>query len=118
MAYTGEEVEKFAATLDALPAIDTSNRKYNKKETIRLIAKHITAARKRGYSLEQIAESLRGEGLGIADPTLRNYMSQNKRSVKKKATRTASAVRKMPAAPEDNETEKPTIDDFDFPEKI
>ena len=118
MAYTGEEVETFAATLDALPTLDKSKRTYNKKETVRLIKKHITAARTRGYSLEQIADSLRGKGFHIANPTLRNYMSQNQRPVKKKPAGTTSAVRKMTAATAGTDTGKKTLDDFDFPKKI
>ena len=39
--------------------------------------------RKRGYTLEQVSEVLRGKGLDITERTLRNYLQQRKRPVKK-----------------------------------
>ena len=117
MAYTGEEVEKFAATLDALPAVDKSNRTYNKKETVRLIEKRITAARTRGYSLEQIVESLRGKGFDIANSTLRNYMSQNQRPVKKAPARQKSAPQ-TPVAPDPEESGEDYFDNHEIDGKV
>ena len=37
--------------------------------------------RKRGYTLEQESEVLRGKGLDITERTLRNYLQQRKRPV-------------------------------------
>jgi lambda repressor-like predicted transcriptional regulator len=66
-----------------LPDIEKRKRQHNKKEAIKLLGKDIAALRKRGYTLEQVSEVLRGKGLDIAERTLRNYLQQRKRPVKK-----------------------------------
>lgn len=93
MVYTTEQIEGIGAGLRELPELDKKKRQHNKKEAIRLLAKDIAALRRRGYTLEQIAESLRGLGLDITERTLRNYLQQHKRPAPKKAS-----VKKAPAA--------------------
>ena len=43
-----------------------------------MLSKEIAALQKRGYTLEQISETLRGEGLNIATPTLKSYLQRAK----------------------------------------
>jgi len=61
MAYTIEQIEQIAAKLRELPPIERQQRQVNKQEAVRLLAKEIQALRQRGYTLEQIADALRGE---------------------------------------------------------
>jgi hypothetical protein len=76
--YTPEQAEKIAATLRALPAIEPPPKKLTKEEMIKLLSKEIRDLQKRGYNLEQIASSLKGEGLDISTPTLKSYLAKSK----------------------------------------
>jgi hypothetical protein len=78
LEYTPEQAEKIAATLRALPAIEPPPKKLTKEEMIKLLSKEIRDLQKRGYNLEQIASSLKGEGLDISTPTLKSYLAKSK----------------------------------------
>jgi len=78
MGYTIEQIETIAAKLRELPPIEKKKREVNKQSAIVLLAKEITALQKRGYTLDQIAETLRGEGLEITTPILKNALQRAK----------------------------------------
>lgn len=80
MAYTTEQLEGIAARLRDLPPIEKKKQVHSKAEAVRFLAKEIAALQKRGYSLDQIAESLRREGLDIATPTLKSYLQRSKQA--------------------------------------
>ena len=94
MAYTTEQLMTIAGKLDELPEIERRKQQHNKKEAIRLLARHITSALRRGYTLAQLAEFLRAEGLDITERTLRNHLQQLKRPAKKVPTTQKSAPQK------------------------
>ena len=96
MAYTTEQLETIGAKLRKLPDINKKKRQHNKKEAIRELARDIRSMRKRGYTLEQVAEALRGEGLDITELTLRNYLQQTKRPSKKGIGETDTGAAKDP----------------------
>lgn len=85
MGYTAAQVEEIAGKLRALPAIESPPKDLTKQEVVKMLAKEIKALQKRGYSLEQIANSLKGEGLDISTPTLKSYMQKSKATTKPKA---------------------------------
>ena len=91
MAYTTEQLEGISASLRKLPAIEKRKRQHNKKEAIKLLVKDIASLRRRGYTLEQVSEALRGEGLDITERTLRNYLQQAKPSKKAPAKKLGDA---------------------------
>lgn len=78
MKYTTEQLEAIAAKLREMPPVEKKKREHNKAEAVRLLAREITLMQKRGYTLDQISESLRGEGLDIATPTLKSYLQRSK----------------------------------------
>jgi hypothetical protein len=82
MGYKREQVEKMAASLRAMPAIEPPPKDLSKKEVIGLLSKEIRSLQKRGYTLEQIASSLKGEGLDISTYTLKSYMNKPKQTGK------------------------------------
>ena len=90
MKYTAEQVEAMAAKLRQLPPVEKKTQDFSRQETVKLLAKEITALQRRGYTLDAISESLRGVGLDILTPTLKNYL-QRARPGKKKTVRAASA---------------------------
>ena len=78
MDYTLESADRIAETLRAIPAKDPSKRRLDKQGMVRHVAPEIVALQERGYTLEEIAESLRGCGLDITTPTLKNYLQRAK----------------------------------------
>ena len=78
MKLTTAKIESIAAKLDQLPALEKKDREHSKQEAVRLLAKHIASLKKRGYTLEQVSEILRGEGLPIAAPTLKSYLQRGR----------------------------------------
>jgi hypothetical protein len=88
--FTSEQVEAIAAKLRQLPPVEKKKQELSKQEAVKLLAKEIAILQKRGYTLLQISEVLRGEGLEVGTPTLKNYLQRSK------------PVRKTPVqAPED-----------------
>ena len=113
MAYTTEQLETITVKMDELPKIERRKQHHNKKEAIKVLARAIASLRKRGYTLEHVADFLRGEGLDITERTLRNYLLQHKRPVKK-----APVIKEPPpqktAPTEDRTSGKPALEDFEF----
>jgi DNA-binding transcriptional MerR regulator len=89
MKYAAEKLESIAQKLRALPPVE-KKRDYNKRETVEVLAKEIHELQKRGYSLEQVGEMLRGEGLDIATPTLKTYLVTKKRRKAQPAPRSGA----------------------------
>ena len=86
MGYTAARVEEIASKLRELPTIEPPPKDLTKQEVVKMLAKEIKSLQKRGYSLEQIASSLKGEGLDISTPTLKSYLQKAKTPTKPKAS--------------------------------
>lgn len=101
MKYTTEQLEAIAAKLRQMPAVEKKKPNHSKQDAVRVLSKEIVALQKRGYTLEQISETLRGEGLGIATPTLKSYLQrakpEKKTASRAKAETTVEATRAGPA---------------------
>lgn len=95
MAYTIEQLDSIAAKLRALPPID-KQRQVSKQAAVKRLTKEITALQKRGYTLEQIADALRGEGLEISTRLLSTYLQRAKPT---RQTSPGADHRKAPPAP-------------------
>jgi methionine synthase II (cobalamin-independent) len=78
MGYSNEKLEAISAKLKTMPVIEKKKQEHNKQDAIKVLAKEIAALQKRGYTLDQIAETLRGEGLDITTPTLKSYLQRIK----------------------------------------
>jgi len=59
-----------------------------------LLAGELVALQQRGYTIEEVAESLRGRGLAITTPTLKNYLQRAKSKTER---RTKSGARTAPS---------------------
>lgn len=73
--YSEEQVEALRSKLREAPA--KASKSYSKREVISLLREEIKELQKRGYTLESIAEMIRGEGIGISTATLRLYMQKS-----------------------------------------
>ena len=78
MGYSNEKLGAIAAKLKTMPAIKKKKREHSKQDAVNVLAKEIAALQKRGYTLDQIAETLRGECLDITTPTLKSYLQRIK----------------------------------------
>jgi len=86
MGYTNEKLDAIAAKLKAMPVIEKKKQEHSKQDAIKRLSKEIVALQKRGYTLDQIAETLRGEGLEITTPTLKSYLQRIKSGKQKNST--------------------------------
>jgi hypothetical protein len=78
--FTIEQVEAWAEALVRQAAQDPPKRTLDTKATIALLKEKIAVARRRGYSLAQIAEILRAAGLPIVTSTLSKHLQAAKRA--------------------------------------
>ena len=83
--YTVEGANRLAEELRAIPAKDPAKRKLDKQGMVSLLAAEIVALQQRGYTIEEVAESLRGRRLTITTPTLKNYLQRAKSKTEKRA---------------------------------
>jgi hypothetical protein len=79
MTYTLEQTETMVNALRALPAMDGSKRRLNKQAVVKHMAREIAALQARGYTIEQVVESLNGVGFEISSPTLKSYLQRVKK---------------------------------------
>ena len=109
MKYTTEQLEAIASKLREMPPDEKKNQENSKKEAERVLSKEIAALQKRGYTLDQISETLRGEGLSIATPTLKSYLQRAKRAKKAPAQAPGDTPPPRPAAKKPADTSKATF---------
>jgi hypothetical protein len=64
---------------------------------------------KRGYTLDQISETLRGEGLSIATPTLKSYLQRAKPAKKAPVQAPGDTPRPAPPIKKPADTSKATF---------
>lgn len=119
MKYTTEQLEAIAAKLREMPLIEKKKQEHSKQEAVKLLSKEIASMQKRGYTLDQISEALRGEGLAVATPTLKSYLQRAKPASKKTTVQAPSdtpaprpAVKKPADASKATFTPKPDSSDI------
>ena len=78
MGISREQIERIRSKLRATPKAPPSGVDTSKQEAVRLLVREIETLQSRGWSLEQIGEMLRGDGLVVATPTLKSYLSRAK----------------------------------------
>jgi hypothetical protein len=89
MAITIDDIEELRRRLTALPR--NQPREVSKQEAIALLASELGAARRRGYSPEELARLLSEQGVAINAATLRGYL-RRKRRIRKGRRGTPTAV--------------------------
>ena len=77
MDYTVELGHQIIEKMRAMPPKDPAKRRINKQGLIRLLAQEIAALQERGYTIEDVVESLHGWGLDITTPTLKSYLQRS-----------------------------------------
>ncbi|WP_346778061.1 hypothetical protein [Paraburkholderia sp. Ac-20347] len=69
--YTKSQWEAFASALDALPEKPDAERSVPVREAMKEIRARVRAAQAKGYTLEQIAEQAKSQGIEITAGTIR-----------------------------------------------
>jgi len=116
--YTTEQLEAIAVKLRDMQTVEKKKQEHSKQEAVRVLSKEIANLQKRGYTLEQISETLRGEGLSIATPTLKSYLQRAKPAKKAPVQapgdtpRPRPAVKKLADTSNATFTPKPDSDDI------
>jgi hypothetical protein len=110
MGYTKEQVQEMAAKLRAMPKIEPPPKDLTKKEVVQALAREIKSLRNKGYSLEQIVNSLKGFGLDISTPSLRSYLQVSAKSQARKLKAEKNTINQQ-------ETTVSNLDDHKVPEK-
>jgi hypothetical protein len=87
--YTIEQVDAWGEALLRQAELDPSQRKVDMKAAIGRLKEKIAVAQQRGYSLAQIAETLRTAGLPIAAQTLKKHLEPAKKVGRKSAARSS-----------------------------
>lgn len=76
--YTVEMMDAIAKKLRDMPPVEKKHQGYSKQEAVRVIAAEIIEMQNRGYTLQQIAEILKGDGFILSTPTLKSYLQRAK----------------------------------------
>ena len=92
MKFNIEKIQAVAKKLDAMPRVEKAPKELSKQETIKALAKNIESMQKKGYTLEQIGEILRAEGIEVANTTLKSYLLKAKPTAKKEAATGSAAT--------------------------
>lgn len=95
MKFSKEELAAVATKLRDLPGKKDA-KKHSKRAAIALLSREIEELKRRGYSIEQIAEALNGSGLPISTPTLKNYLHRSRRIVGKQSGSRQVKARRVP----------------------
>ena len=78
MGLTRAQIAEIARKAKLMPPAPPAEVNVTKQEAVRLLAAEIAGLQRKGYTLEQIAESFRGDGLDLSTPTLKSYLSRAK----------------------------------------
>jgi hypothetical protein len=104
MPLTLAQIEQISQKLKKMPPAPPAAVNTTKQEAVTLLANDIASLQRRGYTLEQITDSLKGEGLDLTTPTLKSYLSRAKaaKARRRSTPRPASpSARVAPAAAKD-----------------
>src|SRR5579863_8121738 len=94
MSYTLGKAEEMARALRTLPAMDEAKRRLSKQAVVKHLVAEIAALQQRGYTIEQVVESLQEVGLTITTPTLKSYLQRAKAKPVKRTARTPTGSSK------------------------
>ncbi len=106
LKFTTEKIEAVRAKLKDLPAIEKIRTEHTKADTVKMLSKEIISLQKRGYSLEQIADFIKGEGLDIGTPTMKSYLQRSKAAATLK-TKVQAQKDTPPSPPQTPQPPKP-----------
>ena len=103
--HSKEKLANISNKLDALPEVETSETLSN-YQSIEHLRKSIKAAMKKGYTLEQIVEVLKEDGIDLKAQTLRNYLTKSGAKDKKTGSNATGRSKATSVKPKSSNIEK------------
>ena len=103
MKYTIEQIEAVRSKFRELPPVEKKKQEFGKSDVVKMLAKEIVVLRKRGYTLEQISDYFKGEGMDIGTPSLKSYLQRAKAAA---APKPKASKDTPPAPPQATQTSK------------
>lgn len=83
--YTAEQRDKVATALSALPEKPAAERQQTTAELLQALKPQIRAAQEKGYTLDEVADLLKNNGITISLSTLKSaYKTAKKTTAKTK----------------------------------
>jgi hypothetical protein len=95
MPLTRAQVTAIAEKARKMPPAPPAEANVTKQEAVRLLVPVIEGLQRKGYKLDQIVESFRGDGLDLTTATMKSYLSRAKAS----RQRRRDTPQRAPAAP-------------------
>jgi hypothetical protein len=80
MPLTRAQVALMAEKARRTPPAPPAEANVTKQEAVRLLAREIAGLQRKGYKLEQIVASFKGDGLDLSTATMKSYLSRAKAS--------------------------------------
>jgi hypothetical protein len=109
MSYTLGKAEEMARALRTLPAMDEAKRRLSKQAVVKHLMAEIAALQQRGYTIEQVVESLQQVGLTITTPTLKSYLQRAKaKPVNRAARKPTGSSKAAPGGSRPRQPESPS----------
>jgi hypothetical protein len=81
---TVQQIEDLSKKLKGMPPVAKTDQKKSKQEAVAILSDEIAGMKEKGYSLEMIADALKGGGLTLTVPTLKSYLQRAKQQVEGK----------------------------------
>lgn len=98
MTLTRAQIQQISLKFKKMPPAPPAAVKTTKQEAVKFLANDIASLQRRGYTLEQITESLRDEGIDLSTPTLKSYLSRAKAAKTRRRRRPVATPTPSPAA--------------------
>lgn len=95
MPLTRAQVALMAEKARRMPPAPPAETNVTKQEAVKLLAREIAGLQRKGYKLDQIVASFRGDGLDLSTATMKSYLSRAKAST----SRRRAGPRPPPAPP-------------------
>lgn len=92
MAITVAQVDDLRLMLREMPAQEEAKQKLTLQQAIARMADELTELQRRGYSIDDIANILRGTGLEISPQSLKSYLSRSRSTTKQRRRRSVAAA--------------------------
>ncbi|WP_156902035.1 hypothetical protein [Azohydromonas australica] len=98
MEITVAQVDDLRLKLREMPAQEETKQKLTLQQAIARMADELTELQRRGYSMDDIANILRGTGLEISPQSLKSYLSRSRNTTKQRRGRSNAAATRSNAA--------------------
>ena len=109
MKCTTEQLEGIAAKLREMPPVEKKKQEHSKQDAVRILSKEIALLQKRGYTLDQISETLRGEGLSSVSPRPKSSLQSARPARQAPVQAPGDTPRPRPAVKKPADTSKATF---------